>query len=75
MQQLLVEKTRVGISRLRLWVWLQRLGLRHKKNRSAPRSRSSSLTFSHHASACLVFLDEGVVTTEMTRRLRLGTPT
>jgi len=44
MQQRLVDKTGVGISRSRLWVWLQGLGLRHKKNRSAPRSKTAAKT-------------------------------
>ena len=44
LQQRLVDKTKVGISRSRLWVWLQRLGLRHKKKRSAPRSKRAGKT-------------------------------
>ena len=44
MQPRLVDKTGVGISRSRLWVWLQRLGLRHKKKRSVPRSKRAAKT-------------------------------
>jgi transposase len=42
LQQRLAQRTGVGISRSRLWVWLQRLGLRHKKNRSGRRSRRAA---------------------------------
>lgn len=41
LQQRLRESHRIQISRSRLWVWLRRLGLRHKKNRSAPRNRTA----------------------------------
>jgi transposase len=42
LQLRLAERAGVGISRSRLWVWLQRLGLRHKKNRSGQRSRRAA---------------------------------
>jgi transposase len=44
LRQYLYEKTGVPISRSRLWVWLQRLGLRHKKNPFAHRSRTAGKT-------------------------------
>ena len=44
LQQRLATGAGVGISRSRLWVWLQRLGLRHKKNRSGRRSRTAGKT-------------------------------
>lgn len=44
LQQRLAASTGVGISRSRLWVWLQGLGLRHKKNRSGRRSRTAAKT-------------------------------
>jgi transposase len=44
LQQRLAGKAGVGISRSRLWVWLQRLGLRHKKKRSGRRSRRAGKT-------------------------------
>ncbi len=40
-QQRLAERAGIGISRSRLWVWLQRLGLRHKKNRSGRKNRTA----------------------------------
>ena len=45
LQPRLAARTGVGISRSRLWVWLQRLGLRHKKNRSGRRSRKAAKAF------------------------------
>ena len=42
LQPRLAARAGVGISRSRLWVWLQRLGLRHKKNRSGRRSRRAA---------------------------------
>ena len=44
LRQRLAERAGVGISRSRLWVWLQQLGLRHKKNPSARRSRRAAKT-------------------------------
>jgi transposase len=44
MQQRLVDQTGVGISRSRLWVWFEQLGLRHKKKRFAPRSKRAGKT-------------------------------
>lgn len=44
LQQRLAASAGVGISRSRLWVWLQGLGLRHKKNRSGRRSRRAAKT-------------------------------
>lgn len=41
LQQRLAERAQIGISRSRLWVWLQRLGLRHKKNRSGRKNRKA----------------------------------
>jgi transposase len=35
----------VEVSRSRLWVWLRRLGLRHKKNRSARKNKTAAKTF------------------------------
>lgn len=40
-----VEKaTQLRLSRSLVWLWLRRLGLRHKKNRSTPRSRTRART-------------------------------
>ena len=44
LRQRLAERAGIQISRSRLWVWLQRLGLRHKKNRSGRRSRTVART-------------------------------
>jgi transposase len=44
LRQRLAERAGVAVSRSRLWVWLQRLGLRHKKNRSGRRSRRAAKT-------------------------------
>jgi transposase len=44
MQQRLAERAGLSISRSRLWVWLQRLGLRHKKNRSGRKNRKAGRT-------------------------------
>jgi transposase len=44
LQPRLAARAGVGIGRSRLWVWLQRLGLRHKKNRSGRRSRKAAKT-------------------------------
>ena len=43
-QQQLAERAGIRISRSRLWVWLQRLGLRHKKNRSGRKNRTAGRT-------------------------------
>jgi len=43
-QQRLVERAGISLSRSRLWVWLQRLGLRHKKNRSGRKNRTAGRT-------------------------------
>jgi len=43
-QQRLAERAGVSLSRSRLWVWLQRLGLRHKKNRSGRKNRIAGRT-------------------------------
>jgi transposase len=43
-QQRLSERAGISLSRSRLWVWLQRLGLRHKKNRSGRRNRTAGRT-------------------------------
>ena len=40
-QQRLTERAGINIGRSRLWVWLQRLGLRHKKNRSGRKNRTA----------------------------------
>jgi transposase len=39
LQQRIQRNTGVELGRSWLWVWLQRLGLRHKKNRSAHRNK------------------------------------
>ena len=44
LQQRLAERAGIGISRSRLWVWRQRLGLRHKKNRSGRKNRRAGRT-------------------------------
>ena len=44
LQQRLRDHLRIEISRSRLWVWLRRLGLRHKKNRSARKNRRAGKT-------------------------------
>ena len=43
-QQRLAERAGVSLSRSRLWVWLQRLGLRHKKNRCGRKNRTAGRT-------------------------------
>jgi transposase len=43
-QQRLAERAGISLSRSRLWVWLQRLGLRHKKNRSGRKNRRAGRT-------------------------------
>ena len=43
-QQRLAERAGISLSRSRLWVWLQRLGLRHKKNRSGHKNRTAGRT-------------------------------
>jgi transposase len=43
-QQRLAERAGISLSRSRLWVWLQRLGLRHKKNRSGRKNRTAGRT-------------------------------
>jgi len=45
LQQRLAERADIRISRSRLWVWLQRLGLRYKKNRSGHKNRRAGRTF------------------------------
>jgi hypothetical protein len=71
----------VEISRSRLWCWLRSLGLRHKKTlRAQEQDRAKSLWLrqawwefiAEIDPACLVFLDESGVTTEMTRRYGWG---
>jgi transposase len=44
LQQRLTEQAGISISRSRLWVWLQRLGLRHKKNRSGRKNKTAVKT-------------------------------
>ena len=44
MQQRLAERAGLSISRSRLWVWLQRLGLRHKTNRSGRKNKTAGRT-------------------------------
>lgn len=44
LQQRLAERAGLRISRSRLWVWLQGLGLRHKKNRSGRKNRTAGRT-------------------------------
>jgi len=44
MQQRLAARAGISLSRSRLWVWLQRLGLRHKKNRSGGKNRTAGRT-------------------------------
>ena len=39
------QTTGVDVSRSRLWVWLRRLGLRHKKNRSGRKNKTKGKTF------------------------------
>jgi transposase len=43
-QQRLAERAGISLSRSRSWVWLQRLGLRHKKNRSGRKNRTAGRT-------------------------------
>lgn len=43
-QQRLAARAGISLSRSRLWVWLQRLGLRHKKNRSGRKNRTAGRT-------------------------------
>jgi transposase len=40
----LQQSTGEDVSRSRLWVWLQRLGLRHKKNRSGHKNQTAAKT-------------------------------
>ena len=40
-QQRLAERAGISLSRSRLWVWLQRLGWRHKKNRCGRKNRTA----------------------------------
>jgi transposase len=44
LQQRIQQSTGVELGRSWLWVWLQRLGLRHKKNRSARKSKNRPRT-------------------------------
>jgi transposase len=44
LRQRLAARAGVAISRSRLGVWLQRLGLRHKKNRSGRKNRTAGRT-------------------------------
>jgi transposase len=54
----LQQTTGVAVSRSRLWVWLRRLGLRHKKNReNLWRQQAGWEQVSHLDPACLVFVD------------------
>jgi transposase len=43
-QQRLAERASIRLSRSRLWVWLQRLGWRHKKNRCGHKNRTAGRT-------------------------------
>jgi transposase len=45
LRQRLQETAGVTISRSRLWVWLRRLDLRHKKNRSVRKNKTAARTF------------------------------
>ena len=45
LREYLGESSGVEVSRSRLWVWLRRLGLRHKKNRSGPKNKTAAKTF------------------------------
>ena len=44
LQQRIQHSTGVELGRSWLWVWLQRLGLRHKKNRSARKNKNRART-------------------------------
>jgi len=44
LQQRIQQRTGVELRRSWLWVWLQRLGLRHKKNRSGRKSKRAART-------------------------------
>lgn len=44
LQQRIQQRTGVELRRSWLWVWLQRLGLRHKKNRSARKNKKLGRT-------------------------------
>ncbi len=44
LQQRIQQRTGVELGRSWLWVWLQRLGLRHKKNRSGRRNKKPART-------------------------------
>ena len=44
LQQRIQQNTGVELGRSWLWIWLQRLGLRHKKNRSARKSKKPPRT-------------------------------
>ena len=44
LQQRIQQNTGVELGRSWLWVWLQRLGLRHKKKRSARRNKKPART-------------------------------
>ncbi len=44
LQQRIQQRTGVELGRSWLWVWLQRLGLRHKKNRSGRRNKKPGRT-------------------------------
>ena len=66
MQRRLAERVGIRISRSRLWVWLQRLGLRKKiapgartRQRGEPRAAASLVVPGKRVGPrCLVFLDE-----------------
>ena len=44
LQQRIQQRTGVELRRSWLWVWLQRLGLRHKKNRSGRKNKKPEAT-------------------------------
>jgi transposase len=44
LQQRIQQETGVELGRSWLWIWLQRLGLRHKKNRSARKNKKPPRT-------------------------------
>lgn len=44
LQQRIQQRTGVELRRSWLWVWLQRLGLRHKKNRSGRKNKKPART-------------------------------
>jgi transposase len=44
LQERIQQRTGVKLGRSWLWIWLQRLGLRHKKNRSGRKSKKRART-------------------------------